>query len=59
MIFLPRELFDGLGNKVLAYSSEEFAAVVAQNENLKRENAKLEKQLKTVRSRKRKGLATE
>jgi len=51
-------LFDGLGNKVWVYSSEEFAALVAQNENLKREIAKLEKQLKTLRSRKARGLST-
>ena len=56
---MPRELFDGFGNKVIVYTGEEFAALVAQNVNLKREIVKLEKELKIIRSRKRKGLATE
>jgi len=49
---MPRQLFDGFGNVVTAYSAEEFAAVVAQNENLKRKVAGLEKQVKRKSRRK-------
>jgi len=56
---MPRELFDGFGNKVWAYSGKEYATLLAQKVELEEEVKRLGKQLKTLRGRKRKGLATE